>query len=85
MINYIAAFRSRAQTMRLFQLAKCNNIPCKIINTPHEASIGCGISVCYEPQHHSAMQNIFPRGCFNSFIGWFKMTRSSGNMSVERL
>ncbi len=85
MINIIAAFRSRSQSMRLFQLAKSNNIPCCIINTPREASIGCGISVSYAPEYHSVMQNLYRRCSFNSFIGWYKMTKMNGRILVEKL
>ena len=76
MIKYIAAFRSRSQTMRLFQLAKNNGINCAVINTPREASIGCGISVSYGPEDHRTMQNLVMRGGFNALIGYYRTEKT---------
>lgn len=86
MYKYIAAFRSRSQTMRLFQTAKSGGISCAIINTPREASIGCGISLSYEPQSHYLIQSMVSRGGFNAFIGFYSMERMpNGSMRVEKI
>ena len=83
--TYLAAFRSRAQTMNFFQAAKQSNIPCSIVNTPREASVGCGISVSYAPEYHYAIQSVFYRGGFSAFIGYFCMTRVNGHLLVNRI
>ena len=75
MIKYIAAFRSRSQTMRLFQAAKNSGIPCSVINTPREASIGCGISLYYCPEHHRAVYNLYSGGNYDALIGFYRMEK----------
>ena len=86
MISYIAAFRSRSQTMRLFQVAKSRGIACSIITTPREASIGCGISLSYGQDSHAAVKNLVMRGDFNALIGFYKMERTpDGKLFVQRV
>ena len=86
MVQYIAAFRSRSQTMRLFQIAKSSRIPCTIINTPREASVGCGISLAYNPEDHGAVKSIYLRGDFNALIGFYKMERdANGRIYIQRI
>ena len=78
----MAAFRSRSQTMRLFQAAKNDGIPCSVIDTPREAGAGCGISMRYCPENHRAVKNLYSCGDYNSFIGFFKMEKSPGGRTV---
>ncbi|MDR1093602.1 MAG: DUF3343 domain-containing protein [Clostridiales bacterium] len=85
-ISVIAAFRSRAQTMKLFQAAKQNGIPCNIVNTPREAAVSCGISVSYCPEVHAYIQRLMYRGNFSGLIGFFKITRVGGKRTLaERI
>ncbi len=42
---YLFAFRSRTQSMKLYDLLRSNDIACEIINTPREVSASCGLSV----------------------------------------
>lgn len=42
---YLFAFRSRTQSMKLYDLLRSNGIECEIINTPREVSASCGLSV----------------------------------------
>lgn len=40
-----AAFRSRQQTSAFEAALKRRSVECKLINTPHEIGMGCGLSV----------------------------------------
>ena len=84
-ITIIAAFRSRAQTMKLFTAAKNNNIPCGIVNTPREAGTPCGISVSYRPDAHVYIQRLMYRGGFDGLIGIFRITRNGKKTIAERI
>ena len=42
------AYRSRQQTTALETALKHQGIRCRIINTPHEIGMGCGLSVRFE-------------------------------------
>jgi hypothetical protein len=81
-IYYIAAFRSRSQTTRLFQSAKNNGIPCSVIDTPRAAGAGCGISVRYCPEYHRRICDIYKREGYNSLIGFFKTEKTSGGRMI---
>ena len=39
------AFRSRTQSMKLYDLLRTSGLECEIINTPREVSASCGLSV----------------------------------------
>ncbi len=42
---YLFAFRSRTQSMRLYDLLRTSGMRCEIVNTPREVSASCGLSV----------------------------------------
>ena len=42
---YLFAFRSRTQSMKLYDMLRTGGIDCEIINTPREVSASCGLSV----------------------------------------
>ncbi|GHV01841.1 hypothetical protein FACS1894211_12270 [Clostridia bacterium] len=84
-ITIIAAFRSRAQTMKLFQAAKQNHVPCSIVNTPREAGTPCGISVSYTPEVHAYMQRLMYKGNFGGLIGFFKITRTGKKITADKI
>lgn len=39
------AFRSRTQSMKLYDLLRTSGVVCEIVNTPREISASCGLSV----------------------------------------
>jgi len=71
----IAAFRSRQQVQFFASLLSRQGMHARVINTPHEIAIGCGVSVefneadydrvlrCYET-HHTSLSSLvgFYRG-----------------------
>lgn len=42
---YLFAFRSRTQSMKLYDTLTLSGIKCEIINTPRQVSTSCGLSV----------------------------------------
>ena len=81
----IAAFRSRAQTLKLLQIAKANGIPCRIINTPKGVAVGCGLSVSFDPEYYPYVRDIVRRGTFDLLAGFFIVTRMGNRTAVKRI
>ena len=69
---FFAAFGSRTQGMRFFDALKKSGLTASIINTPREASLGCGLSVKFYEGDFTAVKNILLRGCYTAFHGFFE-------------
>lgn len=68
---YLFAFRSRTQTMKLFDLLRSNGIECEIINTPREVSASCGLSVSTQPDALQRALDIYKYYHPDTLIGVF--------------
>ena len=66
----IFAFSSRAQTMKFYENAR-RVAPCSVINTPREASVGCGLSVKTNGEYYAALYSVLAGGGYDSFLGVF--------------
>lgn len=74
MTYYIAVFTSRTETIRFNEILNRNNVSSQVINTPREASVGCGVSVKFSPQDFENVKRIY--GSVNlSLTGFFKVAR----------
>jgi len=69
---FFAAFGSRAQGMRLFDTLKRCGLTVALINTPREASLGCGLSVKFHECSFDAVNDILLSGCYTAFMGFFE-------------
>ena len=56
----IVAFRSRAQTIKVFNLLSAHGIALEIVNTPKEAGVGCGLSVKIKPNAFELVKKVRP-------------------------
>ncbi len=43
------AFRSRTQSLKLYDTFRMQDIDCKIVNTPRKVSASCGLTVTVDP------------------------------------
>lgn len=66
----IFAFSSRAQAMKFYENAR-RVAPCSVINTPREASVGCGLSVKTNGEYYAALYSVLTGGGYDSFLGVF--------------
>ncbi len=82
---YIGAFRSRAQCMRFFESLKFAGYDVAVVNTPREASIGCGISVQVRQEDFSRVRRLMYVQDYPSFAGWFLVRTEGRRYSLERL
>lgn len=81
----IAAFRSREQTIKFYENLRTHRVNCSVINTPKEASVGCGISVKYPSRYQHTAQLVLSRGKFNTFIGFFEVTEKFNRRYVQKI
>lgn len=81
----LVAFRSRNQTAKMYEIFLANGIFCKIINTPKEANVGCGISIRFDLSQLQNAKQLVGTYQQQSFIGFFKVTVLSGRYLVKHL
>lgn len=72
----VAAFRSRQQVMKFEQILKREGLNVRVISTPREVAIGCGLSVQFVPQDIRAVQNALRRTQPSNLIGLYLVTHS---------
>ncbi len=56
---YLFAFRSRTQSMKLYDAFRTGDVPCEIINTPREVSASCGLSVSVPDEEFERAYGIY--------------------------
>lgn len=70
-MNTFAPFKSRSEALRLFNALKEKKIAATIIDTPRRAGLSCGLSVVFDKNYRSIVQNIVLNNRLNSFLGFF--------------
>jgi len=68
----VASFRSRQQVQRFEQILHLAGIESRVIHTPHEIAIGCGLSVAFEPKDYPAVRKLYEQSTgLTSFVGFY--------------
>ncbi len=65
----IAAFRSRQQVMRFEEALHREGLAVRVISTPRDVAVGCGLSVRFEAQDVKKVQNVLARMRPSNLIG----------------
>lgn len=82
----IASFRSRTQAAKFENLLKRNKIPCTLINTPREISVGCGVSVKFPEGYMNSVKRLLQTIDPQSYAGLFRINDLNyGKISYENL
>ena len=68
---FLFAFRSRTQSMKLYDLLRASGIACEIINTPREVSASCGLSVRVPDEAWERAIGVYDYYKFDALIGIF--------------
>ena len=85
-MEYIAiAFRSRAHTMKFYQLLTANGVYAQIVNTPKEAGVGCGLSAKISPSSLVYAKKVLSKSGLNSFAGIFSVKELGSVRSVRSI
>lgn len=73
----LAVFKSRTQTMKFYERLSNLGVPCSVVNTPRQASLGCGLSVKFPVQYLSHVRRLLGSENYYSYGGIFRVNGSS--------
>ena len=65
----LAVYRARNSTLRLFEKMERQGIRARIINTPRELSVGCGLSVEFLERDFNRVKNLITSVPTQGFAG----------------
>jgi hypothetical protein len=74
----VAAFRSRQQVMRFEGILRRAGLNVRVISTPRDVAIGCGLSVEFSIRDAAAVQSILGRAHVPNLIGLYQIDRRGG-------
>lgn len=81
----IVVFRSRHQTLSFAKKMKDKNLSVRIINTPHEVKIGCGLSARVETEDYNAAKMIIKSVNFTAFVGFYSVRYDGIRVIVDKI
>lgn len=81
----VAVFKSRSQVMEFQEIMAKQGVPCKIISTPKEAHVGCGVSLEFQPSKLEIAKILVNKGRFNSFYGFFLIEKRGTHTATVRI
>ncbi len=70
---YLAVFKSRTQTLRFYERLRGLGVPCDVVNTPRQASLGCGLSVKFPVSYLSHVRRMISSENYYSYGGLFRV------------
>lgn len=74
----IAAFRSRQQVMRFESALRRAGLGVKVISTPRDVAVGCGLSVQFNLQDTPMVQSVLQKTRPGNLIGLYQVDRRGG-------
>lgn len=74
----VAAFRSRQQVMRFEGILRRAGLDVRVISTPRDVAIGCGLSVQFDLKDTKAVQNMIGQTRPSNMIGLYSVDRRGG-------
>ena len=74
----IAAFRSRQQVMRFESALRRAGLNVKVISTPRDVAVGCGLSVRFDAQDAPRVQSVLQSARPGNLIGLYLVDRRGG-------
>ena len=74
----VAAFRSRQQVMRFEGILRRAGLNVRVISTPRDVAIGCGLSVEFSIRDAQTVQSILGRVHVPNLIGLYQIDRRGG-------
>lgn len=80
----IASFRSRQQVLKFEGALRRAGIHTAIITTPRDVSMGCGLSIRFEPEDYDRVLEVYRLLRPSNLIGFYRITREGGrHMSTQ--
>ena len=81
----IAAFRSRQQVLLLENSLRREGISARVITTPRDVALGCGLSVRFELRDARDVYDMYQLSKPGNLIGFYRVSRSDGHTDVRPL
>ena len=83
----IAAFRSRQQVQFFVSLMSRQGMGARVINTPHEIAIGCGVSAEFDEKDYTRALQIYEtyRSSLSSLVGFYRAYLQGTQLKVMPL
>ena len=81
----IAAFRSRQQVLRFDAALRRGGIATRIVSTPRNVALGCGLSVSFAPEDARTVVDAVNRMRPENLIGVYMVERSGGRTKLTTL
>ncbi len=79
----VVAFKSRAHSVKFYNLLNQNGVNAQIVNTPKEAGVGCGLSVKLNKNRLQLVKNVVLASGLSSFAGIFSVRQVGGATFVR--
>ena len=74
----IAAFRSRQQVMKFEESLRREGLNVRVISTPRDVALGCGLSVQFAAKDMRTVQDVLSRTKPANLIGIYLIGRNGG-------
>lgn len=74
----IAAFRSRQQVLRFEEALRREGLNVKVISTPRDVAVGCGLSVQFRPADIQMVRRVLERTNPGNLIGLYLVDHRGG-------
>ncbi len=81
----IAAFRSRQQVLRFEAALKREGLPVRVMTTPREVALGCGLSVYFPLEIAPRVMDAVDRCQPEHMIGVYQVEKSGGRSKLTVL
>ena len=81
----IAAFRSRQQVLAFEKALREAGLRVRVIHTPHEIAIGCGLSVRFAESDAAQVRAALRRRAYPAFVGLYLATPQGARLILKPL
>ncbi|MBE5772728.1 MAG: DUF3343 domain-containing protein [Clostridiales bacterium] len=78
----VAAFRSRQQVLRFEQMLRMEGVPVRIVSTPRDISMGCGLSVRFPAEDSERVLRLAKAGDTGNLIGVYRAEYDGARLRV---
>lgn len=79
----VAAFRSRQQVLRFEDTLRRMGVPVRIVSTPRDISMGCGLSVRFPMEYTNMVQRAVTADNPGNLIGLYQAEYDGGRLRVS--
>lgn len=78
----IAAFRSRQQVLKYEALLARSGVASRVVSTPREIAVGCGLSLQFSMNDLRAVQSVLAHDRPANLMGLYMVDQRNGGRSV---